>query len=84
MLLGTLQLDQTYVPIPFAYDAMKHAYMGKETQCAMMVSVDFLGQCPQSNYTNNFAVFPVKVSVNETRGKFNCMAYLNTCAFNTK
>ena len=69
MSLGKRQLEQTYVPIPFAYDSMKYAYIGKETQCAMMVAVDYLGQCPDSNNANNFAVFPVKVSVNEARGK---------------
>ena len=41
----------------------------------MMVAIDFLGQCPDSNNANNFAVFPVKVSVNEARGKFSCMAH---------
>ena len=35
----------------------------------MMVSVDLFGQCTDSNRTNNVAVFPVRLSVNETRGK---------------
>ena len=48
---------------------MKHLYNGKTTRCGMMVSVDLFGQCTDSNRTNNVAVFPVRLSVNETRGK---------------
>ena len=66
-----LQLNRTRVPIPFAYDAMKYAYVGKETRCAMMVGVDLLGQCPDSNPNNNFGVFPVILKVNESTGKSN-------------
>ena len=71
-----LNLQQTYVPLPFAYDAMKNAYLGRnETRCGMMVMVDYLNQCPDSDRSNNFAVFPAKLVVNESKGKFNFKAF---------
>ena len=73
LLKGTLNLGNTYVPLPFAYDAMKNTYIKRnETRCAMMVTVDYLNQCPDSNRSNNFAAFPVKLVVNEEKGMFNC------------
>ena len=47
---------------------MKHLYIGKTTNCGMMVGVDIFSQCPDSDRTNNFAVFPVRLLVNETKG----------------
>ena len=47
---------------------MKDLYNGKTTRCGMMVSVDLFAQCPDSNRTNNVAVFPIRLSVNETKG----------------
>ena len=70
----SLQLNRTFVPIPWAYDAMKQLYNGKTINCGMMVSVDLFNQCPDSNRTNNFAVFPVRLSVNETKGNFKYSA----------
>ena len=64
-----MNLQQTYVPLPFAYDAMKDNYINKEIKCGMMVSVDYLNQCPDSDRSNNFAVFPAKLVVNESKGK---------------
>ena len=63
-----MKLARTYVSIPWAYDAMKHLYIGKTTNCGMMVGVDIFSQCPDSDRTNNFAVFPVRLLVNETKG----------------
>ena len=66
--IGTLQLDRTYVPLPWGYDSMKDEYIKRETRCGMMVSVDYLNQCPDSNRTNNFAIFPAMLVVNESKG----------------
>ena len=69
LISGWLELNRTYVPIPWAYDAMKHMYDGKDIKCGMMVGVDYLNQCPDNDKTNNFAVFPVIVSINNATGE---------------
>ena len=68
LILGLLELNETYVPIPWAYDAMKNLYDGNDIKCGMMVGVDYLNQCPDNDKSNNFAVFPVVVSVNNETG----------------
>ena len=66
---GSLNLDATYVPLPFAYDAMKEAYLEKdETKCGMIVSIDYLNQCADSNRSNNLAIFPIKLVVDNVTG----------------
>ena len=57
---------------------MKEMYNGNEIKCGMMVSVDYLNQCSDSNRTNNFAIFPAKLSVNETKGNLD---YIDTITF---
>ena len=64
----SLKLNRTYVPLPWAYDALKHLYNGRTLRCGMMVSVDLFAQCPDKDRTNNFAVFPVILNVNESKG----------------
>ena len=71
-----MKLARTYVSIPWAYDAMKHLYIGKTTNCGMMVGVDIFSQCPDRDRTNNFAVFPVRLLVNETKGNIT-LIYIN-------
>ena len=71
-----MKLARTYVSIPWAYDAMKHLYIGKTTNCGMMVGVDIFSQCPDRDRTNNFAVFPVRLLVNETKGNIT-LIYMN-------
>ena len=67
--LAKLNLDQTYVPLPWGYDGMKDRYInGNETRCGMMVGIDLLNQCPDSDRTNNFAIFPAKLKVTESKG----------------
>ena len=73
-----MKLDRTYVSIPWAYDAMKLLYIGKTTNCGMMVGVDIFSQCPDRDRTNNFAVFPVRLQVNETKGNMT-LIYIVVC-----
>ena len=73
-----MKLARTYVSIPWAYDAMKHLYIGKTTNCGMMVGVDIFSQCPDRDRTNNFAVFPVRLLVNETKGNIT-LIYIVVC-----
>ena len=74
--LESMKLARTYVSIPWAYDAMKQLYIGKTTNCGMMVGVDIFSQCPDRDRTNNFAVFPVRLLVNETKGNIT-LIYIN-------
>ena len=64
-----MKLNRTFVPLPWAYDALKHEYVGKTVRCGMMVSVDLFEQCSDRVRTNNIAVFPVRLNINEDRGK---------------
>ena len=58
------------MPLPFAYDAMKEAYTSKdETKCMMIVNIDYLNQCADSNRSNNLAMFPIKLKVDNATGK---------------
>ena len=70
LLLGTLKLDRTYVPLPFGYDSMEKLYTSKETRCGMVVSIDYLNQCADSNRSNNFAIFPIRLEVDNVTGTF--------------
>ena len=75
-ILATLNLDRTYVPLPWGYDSMKNSYInGNETKCGMMVGIDLMNQCPDSNRTNNFAIFPAKLKVSESKGIFLIIEY---------
>ena len=65
-----MKLNRTFVPLPWAYDAMKHEYIQKSIRCGMMVSVDLFEQCSDKDRTNNIAVFPVTLNVNEDRGEY--------------
>ena len=65
---GWLQLNRTYVPIPWGYHVMKEMYDGKDIKCGMIVAVDYLNQCPSNDKSNNLAVFPVIVSVDNVTG----------------
>ena len=65
----SLKLNRTFVPLPWAYDALKHTeYIGKTVRCGMMVSVDLFEQCSDRDRSNNMAVFPVRLNVVEDRG----------------
>ena len=69
--LGNFKLDRTFVPLPFAYDAMKEVYTNEdETRCAMIVTVDYLNQCADSNRSNNLAIFPINLKVDNVTGNF--------------
>ena len=67
--LGSIDLNQTFVPIPWAYDAMEDIYNGQDINCGMMLTVDYLRQCPDNDTSNNLIVFPVVVSVDNNTGK---------------
>ena len=64
-----LDLNKTFVPLPWAYDAMEDLYNGKDTNCGMMLTVDYLKQCPDDDRSNNLIVFPVILSVDNHTGK---------------
>ena len=65
----SLKLNRTFVPLPWAYDALKHTeYIGKTVRCGMMVSVDLFEQCSDRDRSNNMAVFPVRLNIVEDRG----------------
>ena len=67
----SLKLNRTFVPLPWAYDTLKDTeYIGKTVRCGMMVSVDLFGQCSDRDQSNNMAVFPVRLNVNEDRGGY--------------
>ena len=61
-----------YLPaVHFAYDAMKEVYMNvDETRCAMIVTIDYLNQCADSNRSNNLAIFPINLKVDNVTGNF--------------
>ena len=66
----SLKLNRTFVPLPWAYDALKDTeYIGKTVRCGMMVSVDLFEQCSDRDRSNNIAVFPVRLNVNEDKGE---------------
>lgn len=69
-LLVSMKLNRTFVPLPWAYDALKNEYVGKIVRCGMMVSVDLFQQCSDRVRTNNIAVFPVRLNINEDRGMY--------------
>ena len=47
---------------------MKNKYDGNYINCGMMLAVDYMKQCPDNDESNNLAVFPVVVSVDNTTG----------------
>ena len=54
---------------------MKNSYInGNETKCGMMVGIDLMNQCPDSNRANNFAIFPAKLKVSESKGIFHIIS----------
>ena len=65
-----MKLDRTFVPLPWAYDALKYEYLSANPiRCGMMVSIDLFEQCSDGDRTNNIAVFPVTLNVTEDKGK---------------
>ena len=48
---------------------MKEVYTNvDETRCAMIVTVDYLNQCADSNRSNNLAIFPINLKVDNVTG----------------
>ena len=68
---GRVDLNRTFIPIPWAYDAMKDMYNGQDVNCGMMLTVYYLNQCPDNDRSNNLIVFPVTVSVDNNTGNAN-------------
>ena len=64
-----LDLNKTFVPLTWAYDAMEDLYNGQDINCGMMLTVDYLKQCPDKDRSNNLIVFPVILSVDNHTGK---------------
>ena len=54
---------------------MKGLYNGKDINCGMMLTVDYLGQCQDNDRSNNLVVFPVIVSVDDDTGKIKLHLY---------
>ena len=54
---------------------MKNSYTNvTETRCGMMVGIDLMNQCPDSDRANNFAIFPAKLKVSESKGIFHIIS----------